>query len=118
MSDKLGQIQEQSQQLKQAQSFSHQQLLQASLVELPVTQLLDRINTEMNDNPALESESGGDYTESTDTQESLDNPEPSDDFYEQNEREERQSALDDALSNIGRDDEDLPVYHGGSAIAE
>ncbi|SEW23756.1 RNA polymerase, sigma 54 subunit, RpoN/SigL [Prevotella aff. ruminicola Tc2-24] len=118
MSDKLGQIQEQSQQLKQAQSFSHQQLLQASLVELPVTQLLDRINTEMNDNPALESESGGDYTESTDTQESLDNPEPSDDFYEQNEREERQSALDDALSNIGRDDEELPVYHGGSAIAE
>ena len=118
MSDKLGQIQEQSQQLKQAQSFSHQQLLQASLVELPVTQLLDRINTEMNDNPALESESGGDYTESTDSQENLDNPEPSDDFYEQNEREERQSALDDALSNIGRDDEELPVYHGGSAVAE
>ena len=34
------------------------------------------------------------------------------------EREERQSALDEALSNIGRDDDELPVYHGGSAVAE
>ena len=47
------QIQEQLQQLKQGQAFSHQQLLQASLVELPITQLVDRITTEMNDNPAL-----------------------------------------------------------------
>ena len=54
MAEKYGQIQEQSQQLKQGQTFSHQQLLQASLVELPLTQLIDRINTEMNDNPALE----------------------------------------------------------------
>lgn len=48
------QIQEQLQQQKQGQMFSHQQLLQASLVELPLMQLVDRINTEMNDNPALE----------------------------------------------------------------
>ena len=47
------QIQEQLQQLKQGQAFSHQQLLQASLVELPITQLMDRITMEMNDNPAL-----------------------------------------------------------------
>ena len=39
------QIQEQLQQLKQGQAFSHQQLLQASLVELPITQLMDRITT-------------------------------------------------------------------------
>ena len=56
MAEKYGQIQEQSQQLKQGQTFSHQQLLQASLVELPLTQLIDRINTEMNDNPALEAD--------------------------------------------------------------
>ena len=50
------QIQEQLQQLKQGQTFSQQQLLQASLVELPITQLVDRIATEMNDNPALETD--------------------------------------------------------------
>ena len=101
--------------------FSHQQLLQASLVELPLTQLVDRINTEMNDNPALESETGYDYGETTDYQDGgdySDAPEAQDDFESRSEREERQSALDEALSNLGRDDEDLPVYHGGSALAD
>ena len=59
MSEKYGQIQEQKQQqqLKLGQAISHQQLLQASLVELPITQLVDRINTEINDTPTLEAES-------------------------------------------------------------
>ena len=48
------QEQRQTQGQKLAQSISHQQLLQATLVELPITQLVDRVNTEMNDNPALE----------------------------------------------------------------
>ena len=113
------QIQEQLQQLKQGQAFSHQQLLQASLVELPITQLMDRITMEMNDNPALETASPGDEEENNletlDILDDLDNP---DDFESRSEREERQSALDDALSNMGRDDDELPVYHGGSSVAE
>ena len=113
------QIQEQLQQLKQGQAFSHQQLLQASLVELPITQLMDRITMEMNDNPALETASPGDEEENNletiDILDDLDNP---DDFESRSEREERQSALDDALSNLGRDDDELPVYHGGSSVAE
>ena len=115
------QIQEQSQQLKQGQTFSHQQLLQASLVELPITQLVDRINTEMNDNPALEADAsyenpeGQDYA---DYQGGADSNDDAEDFETRNEREERQSALDEALSGIGRDDEDLPVYHGGSSFVE
>jgi RNA polymerase sigma-54 factor len=115
------QIQEQSQQLKQGQSFSHQQLLQASLVELPITQLIDRINTEMNDNPALEADASYDYSkdlDSTDYNDSADSLDGSEDFETRNEREERQSALDEALSNLGRDDEELPVYHGGTAVSE
>ena len=115
------QIQEQSQQLKQGQSFSHQQLLQASLVELPITQLIDRINTEMNDNPALEADASYDYSkdsDSTDYNDSADSFDGSEDFETRNEREERQSALDEALSNLGRDDEELPVYHGGTAVSE
>ena len=120
MSEKYGQIQEQTQQLKQGQSYSYQQLLQASLVELPVAQLVDRINTEMNDNPALEVAGPGEdgLLDHPDYPDHEDNTEASDDFMTQNEREERQSALDDALSGIGRDDEELPVYQGGSSVAE
>ena len=114
------QIQEQLQQLKQGQTFSHQQLLQASLVELPITQLLDRITTEMNDNPALETDSSYDAGDESGYQDYADGQEfgDSDDFESRKEREERQSALDDALSNMGRDDGELPVYHGGNSVSE
>ena len=112
------QIQEQKLEQKLGQSISHQQLLQAALVELPVAQLVDRINTEMNDNPALEVDADYDEPEALDFQDSGDYGDGGDDYETSSEREERQSALDDALSNIGRDDEDLPVYQGGSAVAE
>ena len=114
------QIQEQklTQGQKLAQTISHQQLLQATLVELPITQLVDRINTEMNDNPALEAETGYDISDTPDYPDYPDDPELSDDFSASTEREERQSALDEALAGIGRDDEDLPIYHGGSNVAE
>ena len=120
------QIQEQSQQQKLVQATNRQQLLQASLVELPLMQLVDRVNTEMNDNPALELESPYDepgYPDSElptlNSELSNDSPDSSDDDYETlNEREERQSALDDALSNIGRDDDELPVYMGGSDLSD
>ena len=112
------QIQEQKLEQKLGQSISHQQLLQAALVELPVAQLVDRINTEMNDNPALEVDADYDESEALDFQDSGDYGDGGDDYETNSEREERQSALDDALSNIGRDDEDLPVYQGGSSVAE
>lgn len=113
-----GQIQEQRQEQKLGQSISHQQLLQATLVELPLAQLLDRVNTEMNDNPALEVKADYEEPEYTDDADTGDFGEGTDDFEARNEREERQSALDDALSNLGRDDEELPVYQGGSSVAE
>ena len=112
------QIQEQKLEQKLGQSISHQQLLQAALVELPVAQLVDRVNIEMNDNPALEVDADYDEPEVLDFQDSSDYGDGGDDYETSSEREERQSALDDALSNIGRDDEDLPVYQGGSAVAE
>ena len=105
------QIQEQrlTQQQKLTQSITQQQLLQAQLTELPITQLLERIKTEMDDNPALEL-SPEENLDNLDPLESLDTPRNDTDDYEQ---EERQSALDEALESIGRDDEDLPVYYGG-----
>lgn len=98
------------------QSVSQQQLLQSQLVELPIQQLMERIETEMHDNPALETNTEDpDFPESPDFSDSQDT---SDDFDSQREREERSDALDAALENIGRDDEDLPVYHGGMSTAD
>ncbi|MBR7031255.1 MAG: RNA polymerase factor sigma-54 [Prevotella sp.] len=112
------QEQRQTQGQKLVQSISHQQLLQATLVELPITQLVDRINTEMNDNPALEVDASYDISDTPDYPDDPDDLELSDDYAVSTEREERQSALDEALAGIGRDDEDLPVYHSGSNVAE
>ena len=97
------------------QTVSQQQLLQAMLTELPVNQLIDRINAEMDDNPALELASD-DFadTESSSADDLQDDmsqgDESADDYEAQSEKEDRQTALDDALSGIGRDDEELPVY--------
>ena len=112
------QVQSQEQSLKQTQNLSQQQLLLSQLVELPVTQLLERINAEMDDNPALEVVSGDEVAEWKEEAETDDNLPIEEDYAQQNEREERQSALDDALAGIGRDDEELPVYHGGQSNQE
>jgi RNA polymerase sigma-54 factor len=114
------QIQEQRQEQRLQQSISQQQLLKAQLVELPIQQLAERIETEMHDNPALETTpddddllyGDGDYASSGDGEDL------SDSFEEEREREERSDALDAALENIGRDDEDLPVYQGGQPVGE
>ncbi len=112
------QIQEQQQtlSLKQTQSITQQQLLQAQLIELPVAQLLERVNAEMDDNPALEVNTDED-SEFPENSEYSDNPEFSE-SPDEFEREERQSALDAALESIGRDDEELPVYHSGQNYHE
>ena len=113
-----GQIQEQKLEQRLGQSVSQQQLLHAQLVELPLSQLLERIDTEMNDNPALEtSTDNSDFSDTPDYQDSSDY-DTSEDFDSQREREDRLSALDEALQGIGRDDEDLPVFHGGSTVGE
>ena len=110
------QIQEQrlTQQQKLTQSITQQQLLQAQLTELPITQLLERINAEMDDNPALEL-SAEENPENLDHLEPLDNPDSPKGDTDSFEQEERQSALDAALEAIGRDDEELPVYQGGQS---
>ena len=116
------QEQRQTQGQKLMQSISQQQMLVSSLIELPVTQLADRINVEMNDNPALEAESpydAMDYTGGPTVQDEDFVPLTADeDDDARNEREERQSALDEALAGIGRDDEALPVFQGGNSGSE
>jgi RNA polymerase sigma-54 factor len=116
MAQGQGQIQEQKLEQKLQQSISQQQLLQSQLVELPLQQLAERIETEMHDNPALETTS--DDPEFTEYPEYNDDAETSDDYDVQREREERSDALDAALESIGRDDEELPVYQGGQDYHE
>ena len=95
-------------------------MLQSHLVELPINQLLERINTEMDDNPALEAEPQGEPAgdDGQPADQSQDDGQAEEDYATVREREERQSALDEALASIGRDDGELPVYHGGQAAAE
>lgn len=100
------------------QSISLQQLLQSQLTEMPLQQLMERIETELHDNPALEPTVDESLPEFPENPEGSENPEGPDDYDALREREERSDALDAALENIGRDDEDLPVYQGGHSIAD
>jgi len=106
------QIQEQRQEQRLTQTISAQQLLQAQLVEMPLQQFAERIETEMNDNPALEPVFD-DEPHEWDGGEPSDPQDTPDDYEAQREREDRSDALDAALRNIGRDDDELPVYQGG-----
>ena len=112
------QIQHQEQALKLTQNVTQQQLLQAQLVELPVNQLVERINAEMDDNPALEMMIGDETSDWKEHNDTADDEEHDNDYIVENEREEWQSALDEALASLGRDDEELPVYHGGRSIQD
>ena len=47
------QIQQQKQEQRQLQTISAQQLLLSQLVELPLQQMTERIETELHDNPAF-----------------------------------------------------------------
>ena len=117
------QIQEQRQEQRLQQTISSQQLLQTQLVELPLQQLAERIEMEMHDNEALEISTDDDpyalgMKDMSETAETAEASDLSDSFDAQREREERSDALDAALENIGRDDEDLPVYQGGAPVAD
>ena len=100
------QVQLQTQKQQQVQRLSQQQMLQVKLLEMPLTELEESVNAELDDNPALES--GGDETDDMDTDGSAEQTE-GDDFDTQQEREERRDALDSALERMRSDDE-LPAY--------
>lgn len=101
------QIQTQEQVQRQMQRLSQQQILQVKLLEMPLNELEQNINAELDDNPALET-----GKEESLTNENVGNTEGGEDDFElQKEREERQDALDSALERMQSDD-DLPVYDG------
>ncbi len=106
MAQKL--VQEQVQKQQQVQRLSQQQMLQVKLLEMPLTELEESVNAELDDNPALEKteyEDNSHHEVDTPTNEE-------ENFEQQTEREEREDALDKALENIGRDDEMPDTYMG------
>lgn len=97
---KLIQTQQQEQRLQQR--LSGQQLQVVRMLEMPLTELEQKINTELDDNPALET---GDMTGEHSAEETDLYATEDETFEQQTEREERADALEGALESIGRDDE-------------
>ncbi len=104
------QTQRQEQQLRQIQTTTQQQVIVSQLMEMPINKLLDEVNAELDDNPALEIDQSQEHVSQQEHEDSQHSDDNDDDFEAQSEREERQSAFEEALENIGRDDEELPVY--------
>lgn len=92
MAQKL--IQEQVLKQQQLQRLSAQQMLLVKLLEMPLTELEGSINAELDDNPALETDSTNDQMEQADTIDNSDNSEMA----------EKQDELDAVLENMGSDD--------------
>ena len=103
MAQKLIQTQEQKQ--VQAQRLTQQQMLVVRLLEMPLTELEQSVTAEIDDNPALESGRPDGAGEAGPAQDETPDDGTDDDFDAAKEREERASALDDALAGIGMDDE-------------
>ena len=117
MTQKL--IQTQEQKLHQLQRLSAQQMLQVKMLEMPLNELEDNINAELDDNPALETENpddalmgeGNEDRSALDDSDNSNDDEFGDDAYEaQSEKEERKDELDQALESIGKDDQ-MPDYN-------
>lgn len=100
-------IQTQEQKLSQVQRLSQQQMLQVKLIEMPLAELEESVNSELDDNPALEIQDRDDNIENNnDTVD--DDSDISDE--EREEKEERDEALDNALEAITGDDEMPEIY--------
>lgn len=97
------QIQVQSQSQTLTQTLSPQQVLEAKVLELSTLEIEERVRAELNDNPALEENDTSDINSSD--PENLDEN-PGDDYTEDLNVSDRESASDDFLT-----DDDVPDYY-------
>lgn len=114
MAQKLSHTQEQKliQEQKQTHTLTAQQVIMMRMLEMPLMQFEESVQTEMNENPALTSESEEDSHDNSDfdgegfatpdDDGSIDSEEEA--FAEQQEREERKDELDSVLDSFDRDD--------------
>lgn len=80
-------------------------MLVVRLLEMPLTELEQSVAAEIDDNPALESGAQDGATEADAPYDGASEGDAEEDFDAATEREERESALDEALAGIGMDDE-------------
>lgn len=112
MAQELIQTQEQqlTQQLTQQQRLTAQQVMVVRMLEMPLAQLEQNVQAEMDENPALEGETPeaaeADYGASEGDGETTDSDtaDDSNDFEAEEERKEREDELDSVLDSIDRDD--------------
>ena len=97
-------IQTQEQKLAQQQKLTQQQMLQVRLLEMPIAELEQSVQAEIDDNPALETAApedeeytGGPAEDGTGDDEA--------DFESRREKEDREDELDNVLQNMVGDDE-------------
>lgn len=97
-------IQEQTQKLTQQQRLTQQQMLFVRMVEMPINELEQNVQAELDDNPALEvaQHDPADGSQQDEGTTSDPSEAASDDSTE---REERQDELDSALEELGGDDD-------------
>ncbi len=107
MAQELIQTQEERLEQQQVQRLTAQQVMVVRMIEMPLTQFEQNVQSEMDVNPALESDGGSD-DEAYGSDDSFDSPQDSgdttDDFNEQTAREERRDELDSALDSLDSDD--------------
>lgn len=109
MGQQLVQTQEQKQKL--VQRLTAQQMQQVRLLEMPLAELEQDIEAQLNENPALEEDRSDNEPYSTEPHEDTAEHD-GEDFETRSEREEREDALDTALDGLGRDDR-MPEYDMG-----
>lgn len=89
-------------------------MLVVRMLEMPLAEFEQNVIAELDDNPALESVSPDDMTPGGDDSRGAGEDDAYEDFDTAKEREERESALDDALAGIGMDDEMPPAWTAGT----
>ena len=109
MEQGLDQHQIQEQRQLQQQRITQQQLLNVKLLSMSLAELEQNVAAELNDNPALEESLDDDHNSLSgecdpvsDSDENSDTGEPSEETIE---KEERQDELNQALENMGGDDD-------------
>lgn len=80
-------------------------MLVVRLLEMPLTELEQSVAAEIDDNPALESGGQEGAADADAPDDAVGTDDAEEDFDAATEREERESALDEALAGIGMDDE-------------
>lgn len=115
MEHKLSQTQAQTQTQQTVQRLSQQQMLQVKLLEMPITQLEQRVESELADNPALEPDSFDDHHESHDEEPSNIDMGMEESEEQSDERQQREEELERVLDNMDSDDrmEGDEHYSGG-----